>query len=82
MNTAVDDVLPENVAVYPNPANTLISVVGLLSPACLTLYTVDGKQVRSAFGSILPVANVADGIYMLHITTTEGTKVSKVLVKH
>lgn len=80
--TAIDDLLPDDISIYPNPASTLISVFGLAEPARLSLYTIDGKLSRSAFGSILPVANVAEGLYMLHVTTADGTKVSKVIIKH
>ncbi len=80
--TAIDYVGSIDVKVLPNPANTLITISGLHSPAELSLYTVDGKQVRSAFGSILPVANVADGLYLLRITTQDGSKQQKVIIKH
>jgi len=82
IDTSVDNVLEQSVSIYPNPASTLISVSGLAEPARLSLYTIDGKLSRSAFGSILPVANVAEGLYMLHVTTADGTKVSKVIIKH
>lgn len=80
--TNIGQLLAPGISVYPNPANTKVMVAGLDAPASLSLFTVDGKVVHETTGYIMPVADVAEGLYMLNIQTAEGNKVVRVLVAH
>ncbi|MBQ9704738.1 MAG: Ig-like domain-containing protein [Paludibacteraceae bacterium] len=68
--------------VWPNPVQTLLTVSGLERPASLVLLSADGKEIKSVAGFGMSVAEVPDGLYLLRITTAEGTAVNRVLIAH
>jgi hypothetical protein len=79
------------IEVYPNPANTTVSVT--LPPAAgevaLVLYDVQGKPVRRQAGhgsttvATVETGNLSPGIYFLEIRLTDGrTERRKLLVLH
>ncbi|MBR1809423.1 MAG: Ig-like domain-containing protein [Paludibacteraceae bacterium] len=80
--TGVEQMLAKSVTVYPNPANTVIAVGGLEESAELRLLGLDGKQFRSAFGSLMPVADIDAGMYLLEITTPKLRIVKSVIISH
>ncbi len=80
--TAVDDVKTESIVISPNPSNTLIHVLGTQGKTVLTLYGLDGKQIKSAEGSLLNVDNVYSGMYLLRITTDKDNTVKPVIITH
>lgn len=82
----------KNIHVYPNPANQLVNIelpAGAAKPTPVVLIDAFGKTVYQSEFRIgektkaVSTETMADGIYMLQLTTPGGSKaVRKVMVKH
>ncbi len=69
------------IRVYPNPAEDLILIK---APAAVnvTVKTIDGRVIRQTKGAVqIPVAELTDGFYMLHIADSNGAllKIQKII---
>jgi len=88
---AVPAALAQQVAVYPNPAKTQVAIElpqGLSrQPVTATLLDALGRVVRqqvlpaSVAAQLLPLANVAPGVYSLRLMTELGPVVRKLVVE-
>lgn len=83
-----DDYLNTKFNLYPNPAKNVVNITNTENIAVekITVYDVNGKLIDTKiFGKesnvTLDVSNYAAGTYLLHIETTEGTAVKKVVKK-
>ncbi|WP_187632003.1 M36 family metallopeptidase [Hymenobacter lutimineralis] len=81
------------VEVYPNPANNqlMLRTFGLgAAPVQVEVLTVLGTSVRTVSlsagqaqsGAFLDVRDLADGLYLVRVTTPQGTLTKKVVVRH
>ena len=80
----VDENTSDNqVNVYPNPATTVLHIKGVDNGQTTALYDMTGRKVlQRNFNSDLSVEGLPEGLYLLHITTTDGTIISrKITVK-
>ena len=60
------------VSLYPNPAKEKVMIKGI-KPAEVQFYNVLGQMVKTVKNSNeINVAGLPEGIYLLHITNTEG----------
>lgn len=80
-----DHALEAKVSVYPNPAHQYLMISSGKS-VCIShykLYSIDGKLLQTATAENLPiqvpVANLANGIYLLEIVCDEGVLVKKIV---
>ena len=74
------------VQVYPNPANSSITVEGAGSGTKLMLYEVTGKlaleqTLRNSRAVTLNISHLPDGIYLLQFTDSKGRKGMTKVVK-
>lgn len=73
------------IAVYPNPATEVIAVKGLKDNATLNLVDAQGKTVATAAVepgvASLGINTIDAGVYFLHITTANGSKIERVVVR-
>lgn len=77
---------------FPNPATDQLNIlfdIKYPSPIVITLTSIDGKQTHELFngeeakGTVdksFDISNLAKGIYLLNIQTTEGSATQKVIV--
>ena len=75
---AVNDLLAEQLSVYPNPTTDKLAVQGFpqsLTAANCSVFSVDGKQVQVDVldNKSLDTVRLESGIYFLRIATQEGT---------
>ena len=74
----VNDLIAEEISVYPNPTTNQLAVQGFsqsLSAANCSVFSVDGKQVQVDVldNKTLDTVQLESGIYFLRIATEEGT---------
>lgn len=85
--SANDDALSRSIIIYPNPSSNKLYIEhkGLLQLKNYTLYNTLGQIVLqnslSSTTNEISVADLAKGLYILHITTENGKVVKKLLVE-
>jgi PKD repeat protein len=81
-----ENTLPENIHIYPSPANDFIRVdlPSQKENCSLVLYDALGKEVNVMFAThaVIPVQNLAAGIYLLKLVTGEKIYSLKIPVVH
>lgn len=66
------------VRVYPNPAASSIHIDGIDNGASIAIYDITGRKVmHQAFANELSLSQLSNGLYLMNITTTDGTVISK-----
>jgi hypothetical protein len=79
---AVGDNLADLVSIYPNPATTRLNIdvpanIDILS---VDLYDIVGKNTGVVLvNGAIDVSNLARGVYILNVTTDQGTLTQKVI---
>ena len=82
VTAGVDDSLAELLNIYPNPATTKINidVPANIEITDVALYDVLGKNTRATLiNGIVDVSNLARGVYILNVKSTQGTLTQKVI---
>ncbi|MBD3638668.1 MAG: T9SS type A sorting domain-containing protein [Crocinitomicaceae bacterium] len=85
-----DDVGVENnefdFKMYPNPANTSVSISGLNGPATVELINILGQPVmrEQSTGSVvtIPTSAFSNGSYFVRVTTANGQITKKLVIRH
>ena len=94
-NSGVEDhTLADYLTVYPNPANDFVNVQCTMNNVqveieSVEVYDVCGRMVNTVVGANhyssienqINIGNLPNGVYMLKITTTDGTSCVKKIVK-
>lgn len=81
-NTNVNEIVAENVTIFPNPASSVISINGLNDFANLEvkIVNIQGQIVKTVVNSLeINVKDIESGIYFLNIDC-EGTQVIKRII--
>jgi len=69
------------ISLYPNPASSDLSVIGIEYQCVATIYSLDGKQVQtnkfSTSNKVLNTSQLKSGIYILKIETIKGIVMKK-----
>jgi hypothetical protein len=79
---AVSDNLADLVNIYPNPATTIINIEVPTSVeiTSIALYDVLGKNTGATLtNGTIDVSNLARGVYILNVKSTQGTLTQKVI---
>lgn len=64
--------------IYPNPASTTLHIEGVSNGTSIAVYDVTGRKVmHEAFTDKLSLQQLSNGLYLLNITTADGTVISK-----
>ncbi len=80
--TSVSDFANNNViSVIPNPASSKIEILGAGDDVKVEFVSLAGSVVKVANETEISLDDVANGIYMLRITTPSETMVKKLVVK-
>lgn len=78
-----DEVLAQQIMVYPNPVSSILSVKSQIPLEKVEIYTITGqkvKEIRAGFRSIL-LNDLTSGVYTVRIYSENGLT-SKVIIKH
>jgi len=80
------DFISEKFNLYPNPSKNVVNITNTENIAVekITVYDVNGKLIKTKIYTNestiqLDVAAFAAGTYLLHIETTEGTAIKKII---
>ena len=82
IETGIGDEVVPLVQVYPNPATDQLIIYGVRD-AQVRIFSVDGKQVQfyeNFSSNVIDVSVLGNGIYILHITTSEGNIIRKKII--
>ena len=75
---AIND-LASNLAIYPNPVKDVLTIEG--NYTSVDVFDMFGKLVLSSeYTKNINVSTLANGIYMLNITTEKGTQTQKITI--
>ena len=69
----------QNKNVYPNPFTYELSIDNKVAGSTIYLYDVTGKQALVSNQNRLNTSSLSNGVYMVKFTTTDGTKMVKVI---
>src|SRR5690554_2837932 len=88
VNLSINEFLSEKFSLYPNPASNNVTITNSENRQVnqIAVYDVSGKLLTTQnynAGEVLQlnVANLASGTYLLHLRTTEGVAVKKLVKK-
>ena len=88
MTTSVDAFIPLGaVAIYPNPANTYLTVVvqNWVNPIW-TIYNTNGQELGTgifqADRAIIATEYLTDGIYVVEVASKQGVTKQQVVIQH
>ena len=73
-----EDIVNDQVSVYPNPANSVIHIEGIDEGSSISMYDITGRKVmQHPYSNEISIGNLSCGLYLLNITTAEGNVISK-----
>lgn len=71
-----------NVAIYPNPVTSNISVLSDLTFSKAVVYNVSGQRIDLKMtGNDIDASSLSSGFYVLELTTTDGNQLLKKFIK-
>ena len=76
----IDGVNEANVAIYPNPATSVLRVEGE-GIEQVEIIDVNGRVVMNTKAGRINVSSLADGIYMVRVVTADGVSTQKIVKK-
>ena len=79
--SSVETVDADAVAVYPNPTDGIVNVSADGEVIRVEAYSAAGSLVAKVAGTTLDLTGCPAGIYMVRVTTAEGTTVHRVVKK-
>ncbi|MDX1462724.1 MAG: T9SS type A sorting domain-containing protein [Marinirhabdus sp.] len=72
-----------NIAIYPNPAQTVVHIQGVETIETIAVYDVQGRSITSFDVNTeyreVDISNLTSGIYFFSITSEKGTVVKKLI---
>ena len=77
----VSDNILEDVSLYPNPTNGLVSIKGIEDLQTVKVFNISGQEVMSQETSELQLDMTAlqSGVYFLELTTQKGSATKKII---
>jgi PKD repeat protein len=76
----IDNANAANVAVYPNPASSMLSVEGE-GIEQVEIIDVNGRVVMTAEAGTINISALANGVYMVRVVTAAGVSTQKIVKK-
>jgi hypothetical protein len=73
--TGVEDVTKNNISIYPNPANDVLTVEGL--DGIVNILDINGKQVMNVTNGTVNISDLAKGTYIISQNNTNAIFIKK-----
>ena len=73
--------ISSNIALYPNPARTTVTISGLESGSTVTVVDLNGRVVLTSTDATLDVSDLAQGAYFVRIVGERQNAIRKLIVK-
>ena len=82
-STGIKQVDYGNFKIYPNPTSGAINITGLIRPAEIKIYSIQGQLLKSEHQveNIFDISDLQAGVYYLNLTVGNITVVRKTVVK-
>lgn len=84
--TGINDLADVNTKIYPNPANDRLYFETDVNTEWIKIYSINGQlieeQTNPGFKHELNTTNYANGLYVMHIATSNGTVYKRFSVSH
>ena len=77
----IDNVEGSDIALYPNPARTTVTINGLESGSTVTVVDLNGRVVLTSTDATLDVSDLAQGAYFVRIVGERQNAIRKLIVK-
>lgn len=81
----IDDINSANIALYPNPAHTSVTLTGISGQATVTVVDMNGREVHTQAinnqAITLDLTGYAQGAYFVRITGEQVNVIRKLIVK-
>ena len=79
----IEDVTMENTTVYPNPATEVININTADEVQRVEIFNMQGQLVKVETGDVntVSVKELANGVYTIKLTTSNGTSMHKIVKK-
>jgi Secretion system C-terminal sorting domain len=75
--------LDKSITIYPNPASSTVTVNGVNAIQMVQVYDAQGRLLQTNIGNaanfVIDIADKANGIYFLKVTSNKGIKVERVV---
>lgn len=78
---STDEVIQEEIDVFPNPTTGILKIKGLTNDDTLVLYNAQGQELMYTSKNQLDLTELDEGIYFLHILKEDGTSMVKRVLK-
>ncbi|MHA3786880.1 Ig-like domain-containing protein [Flavobacterium hauense] len=78
----LDEFNKDEVIIYPNPAQTVITIQSQYDISDVEIYTLEGKKVLESTGNSIDIAMLPQSNYILIAKSTDGKITSKKIVKN
>jgi len=79
---SVSEFSTEDIVIYPNPTENIITIKGLQTQAVVEVFSIEGRMMKAL--EVMPGTNLnldlSSGLYLLHITSNNKTAVRKLIV--
>jgi hypothetical protein len=69
------------ITIFPNPASSNVEILGAGADVKVEFVSLSGSVVKVSNETVVSLDDVANGVYMLRITTPNETVVKKLVVK-
>lgn len=75
-----ESITKNDVTVYPNPTNSMVSIKSQLDINTIVLYSILGNKVLETHNNNIDVSNLKSGTYIIKINTQKGTLNKKLVI--
>lgn len=79
-NVGINSIDESNVVLYPNPTNSMINII---AEGLKTVEVMDmtGRMVMTSESNTIDMSQLANGVYVVRVSTLNGTSIQKVVKK-
>ena len=85
LDAGLNDESAFNVSIYPNPSNDIVNIQSELPVDLIQIFDLQGQKIIDQTGESsleqVNISTLAPGVYNIILTTSKGTRVSKLIVE-
>jgi 1,4-alpha-glucan branching enzyme len=85
-STGIDDILSKELRMYPNPVRNMLYLENMKDVESIQLFNVIGKSIQAVNAPnrnmSIDMSNLETGMYIIIFKLTDGSKLSRKIIKH
>jgi hypothetical protein len=80
--SGIPEVFPDNISVWPNHTSGFINITGLLNPAEVKVYSIQGQLLKTVqkVESTLDVSDLPEGVFILNLAIRNKSVIRKIVI--